>query len=98
VPVLAHPLTIPDTDLRELLIELSEIGLQGVEIEYDYGHLDMEGTREDVREAMEGLDLIATGGSDSHGEPSHGHIGDVTVPVSVIDELHEAAKRIRKRG
>ena len=98
VPVLAHPLTIPNTNLRELLIELSEIGLEGVEIEYDYGHLDMEGTSEDVRTATKGLDLILTGGSDAHGEPSHGHIGDVTVSLSVIDELHEAAKRIRKSG
>ncbi|TFG15041.1 PHP domain-containing protein [Candidatus Thorarchaeota archaeon] len=98
VPVLAHPLTIPNANLRELFIELLGIGLEGVEIEYDYGHLDVKRKKKDVRDAMEGLDLIVTGGSDSHGEPSHGHIGDVTVPVSVIDELHEAARRIRKSG
>ncbi|MGV9103186.1 MAG: PHP domain-containing protein, partial [Candidatus Thorarchaeota archaeon] len=98
VPVLAHPLTIESTDYRRLLIELSGIGLEGVEVEYNYGHLDIEGTSEDVRAATSGLDLIATGGSDAHGESSHGYIGDVTVPHSVIDELHEAAKRIRKSG
>lgn len=90
VPVLAHPLTISGVDYLDLLRELKKYGLEGVEVEYDYGHLETHGTVQFLRDAVAKVGLIETGGSDYHGDSSHSQIGEVTVPVETIDKLRRA--------
>jgi predicted metal-dependent phosphoesterase TrpH len=86
-PVLAHPLTIKVPSLRPVIEDLMKEGLVGVEVEYDYGHIVMDFPDVDVKETVQGLDLIHTGGSDYHGTVHFTELGGVTVPVEVIDEL-----------
>jgi predicted metal-dependent phosphoesterase TrpH len=95
VPVLAHPLTMRLPDLRSTLIELRELGLLGVEIEYDYQHLRLNVKPGEVRAMTEGLGLIETGGSDYHGDGAHRNLGGVTVPIQVVDNLRKAHDELR---
>ncbi|MHA1588280.1 MAG: PHP domain-containing protein [Candidatus Thorarchaeota archaeon] len=97
VPVLAHPLTMRLPDLRSTLIELRELGLLGVEIEYDYQHLRLNVKPGEVRAITEGLGLIETGGSDYHGDGAHRDLGSVTVPIHVVDNLRKAHEELRSR-
>lgn len=98
VPVIAHPFTlgISDAELRTLLGELHEAGLQGVEVYYSehaapmvdkYGKLAGE------------LGLVATGGSDFHGAMAPGirmgrGFGNLQVPDDVVPALE--ARRPRR--
>jgi predicted metal-dependent phosphoesterase TrpH len=88
-PVLAHPLTIKVPDLRHVIEDLMKEGLVGVEVEYDYGHIVMEFPDVDVKETIQDLDLIQTGGSDYHGTVHFTELGSVSVPVEVIEELEK---------
>ncbi|WP_274650499.1 PHP domain-containing protein [Paenibacillus humicola] len=88
--VIAHPGLYGDDDLVEDIIRY---GAQGIEV-YHSDH----GAEEEARYA--GLaakyGLIATGGSDFHGERNgvvfHGAIGSRTVGVSVVDRLNPALR------
>lgn len=95
VPVLAHPLTMQLPDLRSTLIELRELGLLGVEVEYDYQHLRLNVKPGEVQEIAEGLGLIETGGSDYHGDGAHRNLGGVTVPIHVVDNLRKAHEELK---
>lgn len=95
VPVLAHPLTIGSSNLRKDLMELQETGLLGVEVSYSYDHMYTPVAQGQVVEAAKDLGFIETGGSDHHGDDSRGFIGEVTVPVSVVDSLRKAAESLR---
>jgi len=95
VPVLAHPLTMRLPDLRSTLIKLRELGLLGVEIEYDYQHLHLNVKPGEVRAIAEGLGLIETGGSDYHGDGAHRNLGSVTVSIHVVDNLRKAHEELR---
>ena len=90
VPVLAHPLTMRVPDLRKILVELKEAGLVGVESNYDYSHLYIKEKPGEVKEAVQDLGFIETGGSDFHGDNSHSLIGEVTVSMEVLQELRDA--------
>lgn len=92
VPVLAHPLTMGLDNLREVLTDMRKAGLLGVEVKYVYDHVHISSDGNRVREAACGLGLIETGGSDHHGDDSRCLIGEVTVPLGVIDALKEASK------
>jgi predicted metal-dependent phosphoesterase TrpH len=96
VPVVAHPLTIPVPNLRQELLELRECGLLGVEVEYDYTHVDVRGDPEEVDAIVESLGLIETGGSDHHGDKARSNLGDVTVSKDVAKQLQAAAVKLRK--
>lgn len=89
-PVLAHPLTMRDPDLRTTIEKFTEQGLMGVETTYDYSHMLYLGDPESVKLAIEGLGLIETGGSDFHGDPFHIGLGELSVSVEVIDLLRKA--------
>jgi len=78
----------------ELIAELMEIGLVGIEASHpDHA---AAGTRFYKRFAAK-RGLIATGGSDAHclGDPRRGGIGSVTVSYDVVLELKKAAGRLR---
>jgi predicted metal-dependent phosphoesterase TrpH len=89
VPVLAHPLTIKVGNLRYFIDSLMDAGLMGIEVEYDYSFMGMNRTSDEVREAIQDLDILHTGGSDYHGTVHYTKLGSVTVPVEVIKKLEK---------
>ncbi len=91
VPIIAHPLSPGFPSLRDFLIEMKEFGLVGVESEYNYTPMKIAASKEDVSGAIQGLDLITTGGSDYHGGQWMSSLGQVTVPLSVVEDLRKKA-------
>jgi len=95
VPVLAHPHTLGITnagDMSRLLSELVEAGLVGLESWYAGYHRH---EREGYADLARRFGLVASGGSDFHGDykpglqPGIGY-GDLVVPDRVVEELREA--------
>jgi predicted metal-dependent phosphoesterase TrpH len=66
VTVLAHPTTVSDDrqELREIITELSETGLDGIEV---FNNLAQPEEMEFLRRLALELGLLVTGGSDFHG-------------------------------
>ncbi len=88
--VLAHPYTA--SDLARLLPELIAAGLAGLEAWYgEYS----EDQRRSLAELAEAHGLIATGGSDYHGEGFREgrELGGVDVPLEAVERLRRAAGR-----
>jgi predicted metal-dependent phosphoesterase TrpH len=96
VPVLAHPLLIDDVDLKEFLPELQRHGLEGVEVDYGYRKESLMSRVDALRTLVRGQGLLATGGSDFHGDEGHYMLGSIGVPVETIASLHHISKRIRE--
>lgn len=90
LPVLAHPLTVPDPEA--MVIELKAAGLTGIEVYYkDY-------TRDDINRLLRLSDrygLVSTGGTDYHGlEPETDiDIGGVDVPAECVEQLLTLAQQ-----
>lgn len=92
VPVLAHPRGV--TQIVPELVKAGLVGLECYYAEYD------DRTRHELVELAKQYGLIATGGSDFHGLHRMGHmsaLGEVDVPIEVVDKLRQAQKRIEKR-
>ena len=87
LPVLAHPGQLGQD---ELIPELIEMGLAGLEVYYP-SHSQFEINH--YEELARYYGLIATGGSDCHG-PNKNRIlmGTVTVPYTVVEELKAKTK------
>ena len=90
LPVLAHPLTIPDPET--MVTELKAAGLVGVEAYYD-GY-----TAEEVKRLVSlaaKYDLIASGGSDYHGldDSTETIIGGADVPIESVEQLEALAEQ-----
>ena len=92
VPVLAHPLTLDlsPSALRAFVAELRDAGLQGVEAYYPE-HAPRQQAQ--YLALAEELDLVATGGSDFHGELNPDislgkGFGSLHVPDDVVEALH----------
>lgn len=66
ITVLAHPTTVSSDrqELREIITELSEMGLDGIEV---FNNLSQPDEMEFLRRLAVELGLLATGGSDFHG-------------------------------
>ncbi|MHA1907125.1 MAG: PHP domain-containing protein [Candidatus Thorarchaeota archaeon] len=94
VPVLAHPLTIRVSSICDSIVELKDMGLMGVEVEYDYTHFQIHDDPSEVIKACTETSLIKTGGTDYHGSGWRLPLGGVSVSLDVVDELREAAKEI----
>ncbi|CAN5700429.1 PHP domain-containing protein [soil metagenome] len=88
VAVLAHPFSVGEYRLH--LPALVDSGLQGLESYYGEYH---QNARERLAADARRFDLIATGGSDYHGDGfKEGRgIGSVYVPPTVVEELRAAA-------
>lgn len=91
VAVLAHPVTLDMKlgRLRSLLVELSELGLQGVEVYYSEHAPSLEGA---FLGLTRDLGLIATGGSDFHGDLNPRirlgrGFGQLRVPPGTVERL-----------
>lgn len=87
VAVLAHPFTLkmPSKQLKDLIRELCDFGLTGIEVYYSEHTASMQ--REYLKLAKE-FDLVATGGSDFHGALTP----DITLgrgfgPLKIPDEI-----------
>jgi hypothetical protein len=99
VPVLAHPLTMNITfdEVERFADELVEAGLKG--IEGYHGDWSLE-DQEPLRSYADRKGLIASGGSDYHGDmrPDRrlpgGKFG-VTVPEEVLDQLNAVAEELK---
>ena len=91
VPVFAHP-GLADRDA--LIPELIEAGLLGIEAIYAEHSAAQTGHYKEICRAH---GLVATGGSDFHGERSGraNQLGHPPVPMSVWDELKAAADKAR---
>ncbi|MFW9805359.1 MAG: PHP domain-containing protein, partial [Candidatus Thorarchaeota archaeon] len=87
VPIMAHPLTVKLDNLRSFIDDLIDVGLLGVEVEYDYKFMGMDRSSDEVREAIKDLEIVRTGGSDYHGTVHYTGLGSVTVSTGIIDEL-----------
>jgi len=85
IPVLAHPVFAPT---EELLPELVEYGLRGIEV-YHSKH-DAYATARFERLARR-HGLLITGGTDSHGFDIP--VGMVRVPYELVERLKEEAGR-----
>ncbi|MHA2396257.1 MAG: PHP domain-containing protein [Candidatus Thorarchaeota archaeon] len=94
VPVLAHPLTVNVQDLRAFVEILMNAGLMGIEVDYDYSFMGMHRTSDSVKEAIQGLDILHTGGSDYHGTIHYTDLGSVTVPIEVIANLERVRSEL----
>jgi 3',5'-nucleoside bisphosphate phosphatase len=96
VAVLAHPpyITRDRADFRELLDELVELGLDGVEV-YNSGTSRNESDWY-LTEARR-RDLVVTGGSDFHGLPGEkleiGRGGGQRIPYSCVEEIRQRSQR-----
>ncbi len=101
LPTLAHPRDLEELD--ELLVELREAGLVGMEVYYqDY---DPE-TIERLRAMADKFDLLPLGGSDYHGwgGPQQREPGDIPLPAEPVQRLltlaeeRDAFKRAYRSG
>jgi 3',5'-nucleoside bisphosphate phosphatase len=98
VPVLAHPLTMNITfdEIERFADELAEAGLRG--IEGYHGDWTLE-EQEPLRTYADRKGLIASGGSDYHGDmrPDRalpGGKSGITVPPEVLDQLKAVAEEL----
>lgn len=88
--VLAHPFTIKDPEV--MIAALKKSGLAGMEVYYnDYD----EAKRESLSELAKKYDLIATGGSDYHGNDDSAEtmMGNAGVPPEALERLTALAKQ-----
>ena len=93
VPVVAHPHTLADASdgFSHLFPQFVELGALGVECYCaDYPQVQ----RDSMAATVEGLGLVATGGSDYHGTYKPGVSlgsgkGDLAVPESCLERLAE---------
>ena len=91
VPVFAHP-GLADRD--ELIPDMIAAGLMGIETYYAE-HSATQTAH--YKELCRAHGLVATGGSDYHGERSGrtNPLGHPPVPMSVFEELNDAAQRVK---
>ena len=99
VPVLAHPFTLylSEPELDRFVTDLIEVGLQGVEGFHGDRSLQDQAP---IRALCERHGLVATGGSDYHGDmiPDRRLAGGtcgVHVPDSVLDALKDVVNALR---
>lgn len=91
IPVLAHPGT---TGESELVKELAEVGLVGLEV-YHPTHTPAQARY--YRDMAIRLGLIVTGGSDYHGDDAGEgcELGGVRVPYSTVVLMRKAREKVR---
>jgi predicted metal-dependent phosphoesterase TrpH len=101
VASLAHPGRIRSDEVPEMVEELSENGLDAIEVWYPYGEIRSEEYAEigvdDASRIAEEHGLLKTGGSDCHG-PGSGkfRIGEIRVSKDGFSELGELRDRAHK--
>ena len=99
IAVLAHPFTLgmaKPEELFQLLGELGEMGLEGVEVYYPDHTAEIAVLYEDVAKR---LGLVCTGGSDFHGNfRDHSYLGDAILGKGLDYRILQALRaRVRER-
>lgn len=86
ISVLAHPTSVSTDrqELREIITELSEIGLDGIEV---YNNLAQQEEMEFLRRLALELGLLVSGGSDYHGIEEGLHMGRGRGGIRITDAL-----------
>lgn len=97
VPVWAHPYLFRGGVVEEVLEELLDAGLMGVEV-YHPSHTGKE--RKDLEKLCDRYNLLKTGGSDYHGPSNDGSPNGSTLnmlhlPLSLLDPIKLAAQSLR---
>jgi len=100
IPVMAHPYQThrEGEELRQLVSELAEQGLEGIEVLYSrHSPEQVEFYGELARE----FDLVPTGGTDFHGKTKPDitlgtGTGDLKVPLSILDGIDARIAAIRQ--
>lgn len=96
LPVIAHPGRYRMPNEAEFLRRLAASGLGGIEVAHSDHHAE---DVERYRRIAESLQLVATGGSDYHGDVKpgvrlgHGSNGQMKIPPEWIDRLCDAISR-----
>ncbi len=71
IAILAHPASYLCFNLRKLILELKDLGLEGIEVYYPYsGHKKLTKiySKEYLLKLAKEMDLTVTGGTDCHGK------------------------------
>jgi hypothetical protein len=93
VAVLAHPML---TQIDELIPGLVNSGLKGLEVYYPNCSAEVTGYYEGLARKH---GLIATGGSDAHGNmKKHTRVGKTKVPYAVVEALKELRHAVAQKG
>jgi len=102
IPVMAHPFQTRrmGDDLRRLVEGLRTVGLEGIEVWYSRHTPDQT---EAYAALAEEFDLVATGGTDFHGESKPDirlgvGTGDLAVPATVLDAIDARVAAVRASG
>ena len=91
VPVLAHPYTLRRD---ELIPEFVKMGLMGLEVYYSEHSQGMINFYLDL---VKKYGLLATGGSDFHGDAKPDvKLGAIKIPYELVEKLKDAQKRLIK--
>jgi predicted metal-dependent phosphoesterase TrpH len=97
VPVIAHPntMSLRANEYSRLFHELTDAGLGGIEAHHPAHPPEL---RASLTETAHKLGIAATGGSDYHGAGKRDYsiatgTGDLAVPWSAVEELHEQRER-----
>lgn len=99
VPVWAHPYLFRGGKVEEVLKELVDAGLMGIEV---YHPSQSPSERKHLEQLCDRYGLLMTGGSDYHGPSPDGSSANRTtlnmlhLPLSLLDPLKEAAQRLRE--
>jgi predicted metal-dependent phosphoesterase TrpH len=100
IPVMAHPYQTrrDGDDLRHLVAELKEKGLEGIEVFYSHHSREQTACYQELARAF---DLVPTGGTDFHGGTKPDIAlgsgkGDLRVPWSVLEGIDERVALIRE--
>jgi 3',5'-nucleoside bisphosphate phosphatase len=91
VPVLAHPYTLRRD---ELIPEFVKMGLMGLEVYYSE---HTQGMINFYLDLVKNYGLLATGGSDFHGETKpEVKLGAIKIPYELVEKLKDAQKQLNK--
>lgn len=97
VPVWAHPYLFRGGEVEDVLEELVDAGLIGVEV-YHPSHTSKE--RKNLEHLCDRYGLLRTGGSDYHGpstdgSPNSTSLNMMHLPLSLLDPIKQAAQSLR---
>ncbi|MBD5465289.1 MAG: PHP domain-containing protein [Lachnospiraceae bacterium] len=100
VPVLAHPLLygMSDKRLEELVAELKEAGLKGIEAIYSTYN---SGEERQMKKLAKKYGLLISGGSDFHGAAKPGldlatGYGKLVIPYEILERIKEEKENIHE--
>jgi len=101
VPIWAHPFLFRGAPVKEVLPELIEAGLMGLEV-YHPSHTLWQAER--LKEMCAQYGLLSSGGSDFHGIPAdikadeYRSLNSLKVSIDLLDPIKQAANTLRSEA